>query len=81
MRLFLPEEKKTAWTTNIKYALASTKIKIDTLELLIGKLNHVAHVVLPEQHFLNRLRHLLKRGENGDQKGSNYGIAKIYNCG
>ena len=43
MRVFLPEEKKTARTNDIKEALASTKIKIDTLESLIGKLNHVLH--------------------------------------
>ena len=47
LRVFLPEEKQTSWTTDIKEALASTKIKIDTLELLIGKINHAAHVIPP----------------------------------
>ena len=40
MRVSLPEVKHTAWTNEIKEALVSTKIKIDTLESLIGKLNH-----------------------------------------
>ena len=42
---------------------ASTKIKIDTLELVIGKLNHEAHVIPPTRYFLNRIRHLPKRGK------------------
>ena len=45
MRVFLPTDKQTAWTTDIKEALASTKIKTDTLELLIGKINHAAHFI------------------------------------
>ena len=39
------------------------KIKTDTLESLIGKLNNTSHVIPPERYFLNRLRHLLKRGK------------------
>ena len=45
LRVFLPEEKQTAWTTDIKEALDSTKIKTDALKLLIGNLNHAAHVI------------------------------------
>ena len=45
MRVLLPTDKQTAWTTDIKEALASTKIKTDTLELLIGKINHAAHFI------------------------------------
>ena len=45
LRVFIPKDKQTAWTTDIKEALSSTKIKIDTLESLIGKLNHAAHVI------------------------------------
>ena len=81
MRVSLPEEKQTAWKHDIKEALASTKIKTYTLESLIGILNHAVHVIPPELYILNRLRHLLKRGGNGDHRGSNYGIAKISNCG
>ena len=47
LRVSLPEEKQTAWKNDIKEALASTKIKTYTLESLIGKLNHAAHVNLP----------------------------------
>ena len=81
MRLFLTEEKKTAWTNDIKEALASTKIKIDTLESLIGKLNHAAHVIPPARYFLNWLRHLLKKGKNGDHNSYNYGINYISKYG
>ena len=61
LRVSLPEEKQTSWTNEIKDALASTKIKTDTLESLIGKLNHAAHVIPPARYLLNRLRHLLTR--------------------
>ena len=47
MRVSLPEQKQTAWKNDIKEALASTKIKTDTLESLIGNLNHAAHVIPP----------------------------------
>ena len=66
LRVSIPEEKQTAWTNDIKEALASTKIKTDNLESLIGKLNHAAHVIPPAQYFLNWLRHLLKMGEMGN---------------
>ena len=62
LRVSLPKEKQIAWTNDIKEALAYTKINTDTLESLIGKLNHAAHVIPPAQYFLNRLSRLLKRG-------------------
>ena len=62
MRVSIHEEKQTAWKNDIKEALAFTKINIYTLEQIIGKLNHTAHVILLARYLLNRLRHLLKRG-------------------
>ena len=62
MRVSLDEEKQTAWTNDIKEALASTKIKTDMLESLIGNLNHAAHIILPARYLLNWLHNLLKRG-------------------
>ena len=60
LRVSLTEEKQTAWKNDIKEALAYTKIKTDTPESLIGKIDHAAHVIPPEQYLLNQLRHLLK---------------------
>ena len=60
LRVSLSEEKQTSWTNDIKEALSSTKIKTNTLESLIGNLNHAAHVIPPARYFLNWLR---KRGE------------------
>ena len=52
LRVSLPEEKQTSWKNDIKEALASTKkIKTDSLESLIGKLNHAAHVIPSERYF------------------------------
>ena len=62
LRVPLTEENQTACTNDIKEALASTKINTDTLESLIGNINHASHVILPERYFLNWLYHLLKRG-------------------
>ena len=81
LRVFLPEEKHTAWTNDINWALASKNIKTYTLESLIGKLNHAAYVISLAWYFLDQLHHLLKTEKYKDNKGSNYGIAKIYNCG
>ena len=49
LRVFTPKEKQTACTTDIKESVASKKIKIDTLELLIGNLNHAVHAIKPAQ--------------------------------
>ena len=62
LRVYLPEERQTSWTNDIKESLSFTKIKTDTLESLIGKLNQAAHAIPPAQYFLNRIRHLLKIG-------------------
>ena len=45
--VFLPEEKQTAWITDIKEALDSKKVKTDTMKLLIRMINHVAHSIPP----------------------------------
>ena len=55
MRVYLYEEKQPAWNNDIKNELASTTNKKDTLESLIGNLNHAAHVIPPAQYFLNWL--------------------------
>ena len=61
--VFLPKQRQTAWYTDIKEALASTKIKTDTLESLIRELNHTSHAIPTSRYFLNQLRHFLKRGK------------------
>ena len=53
MIVFLPKEKQTDWFNDIKDELASTKIKTDRLESLIGNLNNTEHVILPARYFLD----------------------------
>ena len=62
LRLFPPEEKQTSWVNDIKICISFKTIKTDTLELLIGELNHAECFILPEWYFLNRIRYLLKIG-------------------
>ena len=52
---------ESIYTKRESYILG--KINIDTLESLIGKLNHASHVISLERYLLNRLRHLFKIGK------------------
>ena len=72
--------RKSVWMT--KRGISVKKINTDTLELLIGELNNAAHVIPPAQYFFKPDMSLTEEGEgDGDRNGSNYGIAKISNCG
>ena len=62
LRVSVTKEKVTAWVQDIRASLSSTKIKTDKLESLIGKLNHVEHIISSARYFLTRLRQHLKRG-------------------
>ena len=53
LRLFISKDKQTSWFNHTKDALALTKSNTDTLESLVGKLNHASHVIPPAQYFLN----------------------------
>ena len=54
LRVILPEEKQTSWVNDIKYALSSKTVQTDMLDLLIGNLNHAAHVIPPARYLLTR---------------------------
>ena len=47
LRVLLPEEKQTSWTTDIKKGISFKTIKAGTLEFFIGDLNHPAHFIPP----------------------------------
>jgi hypothetical protein len=54
----LPENKFIAWTMNINKLLVEGSSTTKELESTIGRLGHLALVVLDVHHFLSRLREL-----------------------
>jgi hypothetical protein len=59
----LPTNKFTAWTANINNFLLSKghRVKLRTLETMVGRLQHVANIVVQGHHFLGRLRSAVLR--------------------
>jgi hypothetical protein len=53
----LPTNKFTAWTANINDLLLSKgrRVKLRTLETMVGRLQHVANIMVQGNHFLGRL--------------------------
>ena len=54
----LPTDKFTAWTADINDLLLSKgrRVKLRTLETMVGRLQHVANIMVQGNHFLGRLR-------------------------
>ena len=54
--LSLPPDKFTAWAGEIHRLLANKFITKKELHTLVGRLNHVSHIIPLARHFLHRLR-------------------------
>jgi len=54
----LPTGKFTAWTADVNNFLLSKgrRVKLRTLETMVGRLQHVANIMVKGNHFLGRLR-------------------------
>jgi len=54
----LPTDKFTAWTADINDFLLSKgrRVKLRTLDTMVGRLQHVANIMVQGNHFLGRLR-------------------------
>jgi hypothetical protein len=61
----LPTEKFTAWTANINNLLVSKgrRVKLRTLETMVGRLQHVANIMVQGNHFLGRFRSAVLRAD------------------
>jgi hypothetical protein len=59
LQVKLPQDKYIAWSRSIQTVLDTKKISYSDLEELIGRLNHLCHVIKFAMHFLGRLRNLL----------------------
>ena len=61
----LPTDKFTAWTANINNLLLSKgrRVKLRTLETMVGRLQHVANIMVQGNHFLGRLRSAVLRAD------------------
>jgi len=63
MRVFLPLDKAMEWTMDISDLLTKNTVNLKEMEKLVGRLNHVGHILPIGRYFLNRLRHLMSRCE------------------
>ena len=61
----LPTDKFTAWTADINNFLLSKgrRVKLRTLETMVGRLQHVANIVVQGHHFLGCLRSAVIRAD------------------
>jgi len=61
----LPTDKFTAWTADINNFLLSKgrRVKLRTLETMVGRLQHVANIMVQGYHFLGRLRSAVIRAD------------------
>lgn len=66
----LPEDKFIAWSTQIREVIATESVTGQTMESLIGRLNHAAYIIPAARHFMNRLRQL-------EMKARKYRKAKV----
>jgi hypothetical protein len=59
----LPTDKFTAWTANINNLLLSKgrRVKLRTLETMVGRLQHIANIMVQGNHFLGRLQSAVLR--------------------
>jgi hypothetical protein len=69
-RLFisLPDNKYQAWNDSIKSIVAKAACTRDTLQTLVGQLNHAAHIIPIARHFLSRVRHLMQTKIHGKSR-------------
>jgi len=71
----LPLDKYTKWSLDINKMISSRKTSYDSLESMIGRLNHVAGIIPMLRHFLGRLRHALFRASK--HKWTNLHLCEI----
>ena len=56
MVIQLSHHKVAGWTDSIRRILAAPEVSVDAMEKLLGRLNHVGHIMPMSRHFLGRLR-------------------------
>jgi hypothetical protein len=61
LTISLPPDKHNKWSKNIESMISNHKVSHKNLEVLLGRLNHVASIIPILRHFLGRLRHALLR--------------------
>jgi hypothetical protein len=62
----LPEDKYKAWVDSINKIVANATCTCDNLEMLVGQLNHAAHIIRMARHFLSRIRQLMQKSTQGN---------------
>jgi hypothetical protein len=60
-RVFLPVEKAHDWLSTLRLIVELRTVDADTIEQVIGRLNHTGYILSTGRYFINRFRHLHKR--------------------
>ena len=67
LRINLPLDKFLAWSADIDFfwerAVKGLSVSYDQMKTLVGRLQHVANVLVPASHFMSRLRAAEARAE------------------
>jgi hypothetical protein len=64
LRITLPTNKHIAWSEALQTMISAGEAKAKELETNIGRFVHVSQILPEMNHFLNRLRSLLKRAKH-----------------
>ena len=70
LTMSLPDEKLKIWTESIDDLLQKMKTDFETIQTLVGRLNHVGYIIPNARHFLNNIRRL-------EYIADKFGTAKI----
>ena len=80
--LRLPWSKHLAWRDDMLRLLRARGATRSELDTLVGRLNHVGHIIPAARHFLSRLRdRLWKARRHGRQRFDSEGMQKTSTCG
>jgi hypothetical protein len=66
--ILLPHDKYLAWSEDLQLALTSKTLTYDSLESMIGCLNHVSFLIPLSRHFLSHFRSRLNDRRPGKQQ-------------
>jgi hypothetical protein len=61
LTISLPTDKYTKWKSDLELLLNQPKIHLKTLEIAVGRLNHIGNIIPMLRHFLGRIRAALSR--------------------
>ena len=68
LEISLPDDKYSAWSSDVKRVQAAGHCMVKELETLVGRLNHTAYIIPNARHFMSRIRKGLDSRGGGGRK-------------